>query len=405
VRKAINYILIILLAAGCFTACKSESKPTQTKDKEFISLAYVSLSMMKMHTMEPQEVAPALDKYRWDGISDIALIGGIYMTGKDGSIITQWNKDEWPEVFEGEDYLGRPINEKRKREHLCSKEVIDEVVKYFNQKGMKLWLSQTAAGWLTGGSLGVVLEDEALTKAYAPKLKAFAKQFKCIGVDFEWEFPPNELQAKGYRLLMKEVKNLGMKVSVCAIRPTAGKEYLDQCIEPEANINGHAGQFMKWEEIINEEMADYINVMQYLGYNAANKELDVAIKGQKMAEWETIYPNEFTANRKVKMLSGVGYYSFLMPEYRKEGKKGGKNIQYLYDTYGKEALENKVVDGHAIWSTTDVREIVKMAKKNGWSGVFTWLVSHDVTTDVEDKYSRQKALAEEVEKIWSEEGN
>ncbi|MEC3907219.1 glycoside hydrolase family 18 protein [Tamlana sp. 2201CG12-4] len=399
----VTSVFLICLTVLSQYGCKSGKTVQNDTEKEFISLAYVSLSMLKLHKANPEEIKAILDNYRWDGISDIVLIGGIYMTGKEGSIITSWNRSEWPEVFEGVDYLDRPINEKHKRNMLCSKEVVNAVVDYFKQKDMKLWLSQTAAGWLTGGSFGVVLEDKGMTKEYALKLYRFAKDFGCVGVDFDWEFPPNKIQAEGYRDLMKQVKDLGMKVSVCAIRPTAGKEYLDQAIEPEANINGHAGKFMKWEEIINDQMVDYINVMQYLGYNPKTKQLDVNIKAEKMAEWEKIYPNEFTENRNIDFLCGIGYYSFLLPEFKKNGKKGGKNLQFIYDNYGAEALGKKVVEGHAIWSTSDVSEIVKYAKKQGWSGVFTWLVSHDVTNEVDDEYSRQRALANEVEKIWEAE--
>ena len=55
-----------------------------------------------------------------------------------------------------------------------------------------------------------------------------------------------------------------------------------------------------------------------------------------------------------------------------------------------------------MWTTDDVRDIVKTAKAKGWSGVFTWVVSHDFTLEHPLKYNRQQALAEEVEKIWKE---
>ena len=289
--KTVRIILATVFLIVGSNACKTVKTNRQVKEKEFISLAYVSLAMLRLHKAKPEEVKQILDTYNWNGISDIALIGGIYFTGKDGSINTKWNKPEWPEVYEGNDYLGRPINEHRARTVLCTQKVIDEVVKYFDNKGLKIWVSQTAAGWLTGGSLGVVLESPELIQSYAEKLVQFTRQLGCVGIDFDWEFPPNDIQAEGYRNLMKTVKDLGIKVSVCAIRPTAGKEYLDQCIEPEANINGHAGKYMKWEKIIGEQIVDYINVMQYLGYNPESKQLDVKIISEKLAEWEFVFPN------------------------------------------------------------------------------------------------------------------
>lgn len=402
-RKYIKLFIVVLVLLTGQSACKHTAVKQKANDESFISLAYVSMPHLKLNKTEPEDVKALLDTYKWEGISDIALINGVYMTGKDGSIMTRWNEAEWPEVFEGKDYLGRPINEQALRNNLCSREVVDKVINYFQDKGMKLWVSQKAAGWLTGGSLGVVLEDEELIKTYAKRLEPFVRDLGFIGVDFDWEFPPNKIQSQGYRNLMKEVKQSGLKVSVCAIRPPMGKAYQDMCIDPRADKKGPAGQYMEWDTIVEEEMVDYINVMQYLGYNPKTKQLDVEIKKEKMSEWESSYPKEFTENRKVKVLCGIGYYSFLIPEFRKNGARGGKNMQYLYEKYGEDALNKKVIDGHAVWSTTDVRDIVKYAKKQGWSGVFTWLVTHDFNNETPIKYSRQNALADEVNKIWSEE--
>ena len=206
---------------------------------------------------------------------------------------------------------------------------------------------------------------------------------------------------------MQESKRLGMKVSVCAIEPTVGNSYLDNCTPEEAGINNnHEARYMKWEDIIDQEMVDYINVMQYLGYNPKTKQMDVNVKYKKMNVWEKAYPQEFTDDRKVKMLCGIGYYSFMLPEAKKGKKiqgKGTLNYNQLYEKYGKSAYTDRVVGGeHAVWTTDDVRDIVKTAKAKGWSGVFTWVVSHDFTLEHPLKYNRQQALAEEVEKIWKE---
>ncbi len=403
-----NFILILTMLSFALSnnSCFKLQNTIQDNDDEFKSVAYVALGLLQLHTKEPNEIAAVLDQYRWDGISDIVLIGGVFQTGKDGTIVTGWNKPEWPEVFEGMDYFGKPIDEERHRRMLLSRESLDEVIRYFKEKKMDIWLSQTAAGWLTGGSYGVVLEDPELVQTYSNRLVEFTKELGCIGIDFDHEFPPNEKEAEGYRNMMKTVKDMGIKVSVCAILPTAGPGSIDDPF-PGVNLSGHAGKYMQWEKIIEEEMVDYIHVMQYLGYNAESKQLDVEVKYENMGYWEKVFPNEFTENRKVKILAGIGFYSFLPPEYREPGalqSTTGRNIQFLYDNYGPSALEEKVIDNHAIWSTEDVRDIVRHSYDQGWKGVFSWLVQHDVTKDVPDKFSRQKALADEVNRIWAEQG-
>lgn len=400
--------IILLLTNMAYWGVAPVSAKQKAKEKDFISLAYVWLPALNMHNLKPAEVNDMLDRYNWNGISDVSLIGGVFLTGKDGSIITAWNKEEWPAVFEGIDYKGDSINEQRHRDQLCSKKVLKKVVKYFKKKGINIWICQTAYSWITGGSIGVVVEDHDMTMAYAKRLNKLAREFGCTGIDFDWEFPPTPRQAQGYRELMQESKRLGMKVSVCAIEPTVGNSYLDNCTPEEAGINNnHEARYMKWEDIIDQEMVDYINVMQYLGYNPKTKQMDVNVKYKKMNVWEKAYPQEFTDERKVKMLCGIGYYSFMLPEAKKGKKiqgKGTLNYNQLYEKYGKSAYTDRVVGGeHAVWTTDDVRDIVKTAKAKGWSGVFTWVVSHDFTLEHPLKYNRQQALAEEVEKIWKEE--
>lgn len=164
---------------------------------------------------------------------------------------------------------------------------------------------------------------------------------------------------------------------------------------------------MKWEKIVGEGIVDNINVMQYLAYNPQLKRMDVNVKYEKMSIWEKAYPEEFTSSRKVNMLCGIGYYSFMLPE-AKVGKnirgKGTLNFNQLYEKYGQAAYTDGLVGGeHAVWTTDDVRDIVRTAKAKGWKGVFTWLVTHDFTLEHPLKYNRQQALAEEVEKIWKNE--
>lgn len=76
----------------------------------------------------------------------------------------------------------------------------------------------------------------------------------------------------------------------------------------------------------------------------------------------------------------------------------------LYELYGDSALKDNLVGGeHAVWTTDNVKDIVKYAKERGWTGVFTWLVTHDFPKSIPDKYSRQKALSDAVEEIWEKE--
>lgn len=376
------------------------------KEKDFISLAYVSLPFLNMHKLDVSEIDDELNKYNWNGISDVALIGGVFVAGKDAGLVVSWNKGSWPDVVEGLDYKGDPIDENKRRDVLCSKETIKTIIKYFKDKKIDVWLSEQGYCWLTGGSLANVLEDGSLTVKYANNLTKLAKELGCIGLDFDWEFPPTARQAQGYRELMRECKRLGMKVSVCAIQPTVNKHYQDNCFPDDAGINNHEGKYMKWEEIIGEEMVDHINVMQYLGYNPKLGAMDVNVKYDKMSVWEKAFPKEFTPQGKVKMLCGIGFYSFMLPEARKKNGVKGKgtlNFTQLYEKYGEDAYTERVIGGeHTVWTTDDVRDIVRTAHRKGWKGVFTWLVSHDFTLEHPLKYNRQQALADEVEKIWKQ---
>lgn len=390
----------------CLFICTSCCTQSQEEDKKFISLAYVALGQLGLHNVSPDEVAPLLDKYNWNGITDIVAISGLFIAGSDGSIVTSWNKEQWPPMYEGVDYLGNPITEQYDRDILCSKEVLREMFNYFQEKGIDTWVSQIALGWLQGGSLGTVCKSSELTKKYAKNVYDFAQEFGCIGVDLDWEFPPTEREAEGYREFMRELKRLGTRVSVCAITPTIGnKTYTDMPIpvefDPEA-INNHEGRYMKWEEIIDQEMVDQINVMQYFGYNPETKQMDFEIKKEKMKIWEDCFPREFTEDRKVDILSGIGYFSYMIPKADGIERQTTYNVPQIYEKFGEEALDDRVVGGHTLWVTDDIRDMVRYAKSQGWSGVFTWLVSHDLTLDMPQEYSRQQALAEEMEKIWSE---
>ncbi|MGM9701000.1 MAG: right-handed parallel beta-helix repeat-containing protein [Prevotella sp.] len=401
--------LLTLATAWLLTLTGVLAVHAKDNNQEFVSLAYVWLHHLKMDKLTPAEVEPMLNRYNWNGISDVALIGGVFMAGQDATLVTAWNRDTWPPVAVGKDYKEDPIDEQAKRDRLCSKEVIKTVIRYFKRKHIKIRLCETGYGWLTGGSLSAVVKDKEKTLVYAKRLGNLAKELGCNGVDFDWEFPPTAEEAEGYRLLMKEVKRQGLKVSVCAIQPTVDKQYMDNCFPDDAAVNNHVGKHMKWERIVKEGIVDEINVMQYLAYNPKTHQMDVDVKFEKMGIWEKAFPNEFTDSRNVKIMCGVGYYSFMLPE-AKVGKKikgkGTQNFTALYQNFGSAAYANRIIGNeHTVWTTRNVREIVRHAKAKGWGGVFTWVVSHDFTLEHPIEYNRQQALAEEVEKIWNERHN
>lgn len=392
--KIIALSIVILLINSC---------SHKQNEKKFISLAYVALYQLNFNQINARDVAPFLDKYNWNGITDVAIIGGVFLAGSDGSIVAKWNEESWPPVNLEPDYMGRPSNEPTKRGWLCSKEVVKATFNYFQSKGMKMWLSQSAASWMSGGSLSTVCKDSILTKKYALNLYHLAQEFNCVGVDLDWEFPPTEREAEGYVQLMKELKALGTKVSVCAIQPAKGRLYKDIAMEVSANIGDNPSRFMDWEEIVREGVVDQINVMQYHGYNSESKQMDVEVKKEKMSEWEQAFPDEFTSNNRVDMMCGIGYYSFLIPKDGVTQKRGYMTIPQIYEEYGEELLNSRVVGDHTLWTTNDVREIVRHATDMGWSGVFTWLVTHDAQLDMPQQYSRQQTLSNEVDSIWANE--
>lgn len=395
-RTWLAAFLLVSVLAGC-----AQSKAKEEKD--FISLAYVALHMVGMDQMTPEEVPAYLDTWRWEGITDICIIGETFCAGKDGTLCTEWNREEWPEVFEGLDYKGDPIREDKQREILCPKPVLKAVVDYFKQKDMKMWVSVKASGWLTGGSFGEVIVDDMKLRKYTASVCDFAREFGFDGIDFDWEFPTSPETGEGYRNMMRLCREAGFEVSVCAIQPNNAADYSDDCLP--GKVSGTtAGRFMKWDEIVNEVVADRINVMQYLAFNEQTHLMDLDLKGEKMAAWETTYPAEFTDDRKVDFLCGVGFYSWVLPQKRSKGQGKSMNFTRMYEEYGEEAYTSRLVGGkNAVWTTDDVRKIVRMAKDRGWSGVFTWLVTHDFDKSHPDSVSRQFALSQEVQAIWNEE--
>lgn len=54
----------------------------KTKEKDFISLAYVALNFLQLEDKEASEVKDILNQYNWCGISDVALIGGVFTAGR-----------------------------------------------------------------------------------------------------------------------------------------------------------------------------------------------------------------------------------------------------------------------------------------------------------------------------------
>lgn len=68
-------ILIVFLLVSSMLVLVVQPTTAKEKEKDFISLAYVSLSLLNMHKMQASEVKDLLDRYNWRGISDVALIG------------------------------------------------------------------------------------------------------------------------------------------------------------------------------------------------------------------------------------------------------------------------------------------------------------------------------------------
>lgn len=129
-----NKIFTWLLILVALLSVSQSAVAKRGKNKNFISLAYLSLSYTRMNKMTANEVKPFLDQYRWNGITDVALTQGLFYAGKDGTLLTAWNKEEWPSVFEGKDYKNDPVIEQNKRNVLCCRTVIKEVVRYFKKK-------------------------------------------------------------------------------------------------------------------------------------------------------------------------------------------------------------------------------------------------------------------------------
>lgn len=363
---------------------EGEVYPEQSKN-EFLSLAYLSTSMIGLYQVAPENVASYLDKYHWGGISDVAIIKGVFMTGKDGSIITSWNKETWPEVSEEAiTYENKKLDENKERNSLCSKEVVIETIKYFKRKGVRIWFCQQGYGWLSRNtSQEIVLQNPELTKKYANNLINLCKEFDCYGVDFDDEFP-SAAATEGYHNLMRMTKASGFKVGVCA----------QQTYEAQAHAD------MNWEKIVSEGIVDHINSMHYTAGLCADESSEARMKVRVDAidGWEQNFPQCFKGNdTKVKFLSGIGYYT---------SKKPALNMMKLYEKYGEKAYTQGTFDDETFAFTTDnVKAAVQLAKDRGWAGVFTWLTSHDFTTDHPAEYSRQKALESQVNKIWSQENN
>ena len=164
-----NIVISLFLMIGILLA-SVQPVTAKTKEKDFISLAYVALNFLQLEDKEASEVKDILNQYNWCGISDVALIGGVFTAGKDGTVLVSWNKEEWPSVYEGLDYKNDSIDEQAKRDKLCSKAVIKEVLKFFKKKKIDIWLCETAYSWITGGSLSVVVENSELTQLYSKRL-------------------------------------------------------------------------------------------------------------------------------------------------------------------------------------------------------------------------------------------
>lgn len=359
---------------------------------DFISMAYLASNLIGLHKQQPENVTSFLNKYHWEGISDVIIIKGIFMMGKDGTLITGWNKDDWPDISkEAIDYNGENLDEQKEREKLCSKEIVEETVKYFKRKGIRIWFSQQGYGWLSRKtSQEITLKNLGLTQNYAQTLTALCKEFGCYGVDFDDEFPSKEAVA-GYRFLIKYVKEAGLQVSLCL--------QSDYQSKPHEVLNFH--------EMIANGIVNHIHCMQYTAGLIADPSTEARLKvrANTLEAWEKAFPSSFQGNQnQVKFLSGIGYYT---------NGSSPLNMMKLYNKFGEKAFTDGIFHNlspskgeekvYYVFTLDNIKGIVRQAKERGWSGVFIWLTSHDFTTDFPDKYSRQISLREEIETIWKQE--
>ena len=394
-QTSISILLVSTIMVGIFilSGCKHS-----VKVQDFVSLAYVSTGVFEDNDPSRIDIADVLNKSRWNGITDVVLIGNLFMAGQDGTMITSWNQENWPAPFEGQYYDGTPIDEKKERAKLLSERSLRFLSDYFHKKQINIWISVTAYGWLTGGSLGEVAKDESKIDTFMNDVCTLAYEMGAVGVDFDWEFPMNEEESAGYRKMFSICKTRGLKVSVCAIRPTVDPSRIE-----DTSFNDHYGKYMKWESIIDDALVDNINVMNYVALDDQNECMSLEVKKDLMEEWENWYPEEFTSNKKVNMMLGIGYYGYLIPGKGDSSDSRELGMRDLYEMYGKEAYDTPTVAGkYATWSPSDVRQMVRMAYERGWSGVFTWLVTHDFDKTHCDSHSLQYALNQEMQNIWNE---
>ncbi len=381
--KRLLFILTIL-AILPLMACSKNEPSTQEEDlskdspcdEEFISMAYLSMYMGYMQNMTKDDVVPYLDNYRWEGISDIAFIDGNFFPGKDGTLLTGWNKDEWPPICET--YMGEKIDEPYCRSLLVSKEVMTEAINFFRNKGIRIWMSVTSSGWDQGGSISIICENPKLIEKFADEICAFCREFGVYGVDFDWEFPRTKAESDGYRNLIKRIHDSGYKTSVCATVPT------------NHGYPVYFGQYMDFDEMIDNDVVDQIHHMQYVGFDESKQCIDLNVKKKNMEAWEKSFPVQFTDKRKARLMTGIGFYSYY-----------GTPLGQLFDKYGLDFYYmNGVLPNDGYYTPDNVKELVRYAHEMGWGGVFTWLVTHDLSKEHPDCVSLQYALGDEVQHIW-----
>lgn len=370
-----------------------------TKNYRFISAAYFSPNLVV--GWSPTDFATCkavLDRWEWDGLSDVILIETLFTNGMDGSLVHQWNKDEWPQTWEEVhgDTPGGSTPEQYIRDKLCSREVIEQMVHYFRMKGIRVHIAITATGWLTPGSLGAVMDSNELCDKYSDNLMAFAESLGVYGIDFDYEFPTTARHREGYHRIIKRIMDSeNFHVSICAIQPIEfemdyASNYIDQAVN---TINEMAYSYNVDGKVrhTNNFFNNFPNLKDDYGLNPN--------------------PNK---DDETGLLIGIATYG------RNDSDPSlFKNGMDLWDDFGMSGLTPLALNSEGMPSNTeyekwhgDVRvntpngayQMVLNAHSMGARGVFTWLMTHDFEVIIPEKYRIQHAIAQAVEKVWAEEG-
>ncbi len=403
VFKLIVFLLVFWLISACAIDLERKAQSNHVAHNNsassFVSITYLPLVRLGLGNTKAENVNKILDRYRWQGLTEVVFIGGVFMAGQDGSLVYRWRKSLAPPPFEGVGYYGDRVSEKTMRSNLIDRDVIVKAIAYFKEKGVKVSLAQTGLGWMNGGSLGIVASTPNMVDSYTTNLVSFAKELGFDRIDFDWEYPATQAEGDGYADIMRQVKQKGMPVSVCVILPFKHEKYSDLPVPASAQDDERYDErFMNYRKLISEGMIDRLHVMHYLAYDEQVGAFTLDKRHQKMALWEKAYPELFQENATVDILSGIGFNGF-RPAHHNGGKKATKAYGQLYQSFGRSKETQACQDSYCFWTPSDVYTLVHDAHARGWKGVFTWAAPFDVEKDVSDDVSLQSALEKAFKEI------